>query len=55
LDQLSPPPSTIPGRTFPAFQNSNLEKFRLTNDHKKPFKKLTRVLAPVALNYLSKA
>jgi hypothetical protein len=55
LGRLSPPPFTTPGRTFPAFQNSNLEKFLLINDQKKTFKKLTRVLAPVALNYLSKA
>jgi hypothetical protein len=55
LDRRSPPPFTIPGRTFPAFQNSNLEKFLLTNDQKRTFKKSTLVLAPVALNYLSKA
>jgi len=55
LDRRSPPPFTIPGRTFPAFQNSNLEKFLLINDQEKTFKKLTHVLAPAALNYLSKA
>jgi hypothetical protein len=40
LDRPSWLPFTIQGQTFPAYQNSNAEKSRLINDHKKNFQKV---------------